>query len=71
MPPATLERPGLASPPAAGTSRRRTRRIAVGVVVAIVLGTEIVLATPYLSSATTAVIGAERRSRRCIVQWTT
>jgi len=55
---ATLERPVVASAAPVGTSRRRGRRVAVGVVVALVLGTEIVLAAPYLSSAMTAVIGA-------------
>jgi putative heme transporter len=41
-----------------GSPQRRRLRIAAGVVVAVVLGTEAVLAAPYLGSAMSAVTGA-------------
>ncbi len=63
--PGTLEHPAVPVPSAGadgrtgiGGSRRRGLQIAAGVVVALVLGTEAVLAAPYLGSAMAAVTGA-------------
>ena len=64
--PGTLERPAVPAPSAGadgrtgiGGSRRRGLRIAAGVVVALVLGIEAVLAAPYLGTAMAAVSGAD------------
>ena len=63
--PRTLEYPAVSAPSAGadgrtstGRPRRRGRQITAGVVVALVLGTEAVLAAPYLGTATAAVTGA-------------
>ncbi len=59
--PGTLEDPVVPSAPrmgADGRPRRRGRQIAAGVVVALVLGTEAVLAAPYLGSAMAVLAGA-------------
>src|SRR5690349_16317825 len=63
--PGTLEHPAVPAPrvgadgrTGTGRPRRRRRRIAAGVVVALVLGTEVVLAAPYLGSAMAAVTAA-------------
>lgn len=61
MPVATLDRPAAETSPAGADSpapRRRGLRTVAGVVVAGVLGTEAVLAAPYLSGATAAVTQA-------------
>ncbi|MBL8928386.1 MAG: flippase-like domain-containing protein [Pseudonocardia sp.] len=62
---AILEHPAVPAPrggahgrTSIGGSRRRGRQIAAGVVVALVLGTEAVLAAPYLGTAMAAVTGA-------------
>ena len=64
--PGTLEHPAVPVPSAGadgridiGGSRRRGLQIAAGVVVALVLGTEAVLAAPYLGTVMAAVTGAE------------
>ena len=63
--PRTLEHPAVPAPrvgvggrTGTGRPRRRGRQIAAGVVVALVLGTEAVLAVPYPGSALAAVTGA-------------
>ena len=63
--PGTLEHPAVPAPrvgadgrTGTGRPRRRRLRIAAGVVVALVLGTEAVLAAPYLGSAIAAVTRA-------------
>jgi putative heme transporter len=63
--PRTLEHPAVPAPrvgadgrTGTGRPRRRGRQIAAGVVVALVLGTEAVLAAPYLGSTLAAVTGA-------------
>lgn len=55
---ASVPRAGADGPTGTGGRRRRGQQIAAGVVVALVLGTEAVLAAPYLGSAMAAVTRA-------------